>query len=295
VSCAYYSREVLALLVEDDLPGLQAERVRQHINGCVECRHICEQLQSSQLLIKSRLKVPVQTLPSPELLAGVREAVLSQIHDRQTLGWAVKIERVLMLGIRRHRYAFAGLAVLVIISASLLGQLRHSLSETQPLAAVFDGKDMLLRPERYREWVFVGSSIGLDYSGINETLTSWEPQSFHNVYINPAAYREYAKNGTFPEGTVMVLERVRSEIRKGPGLQGTYEKEFIGLEASVKDSSRFQGGWGFFDFTEKEGKIKVKAQALSDGSCRSCHEERADTDHVFTQFYPVLRSARMES
>jgi len=93
----------------------------------------------------------------------------------------------------------------------------------------------------------------------------------------------------------MVREIASSKMKKEPGLDGVYEKEFIALEASVKDSSRFDGGWGFFDFTDNDGKMKAKAQALSDGTgCRSCHEERAETDHVFTQFYPVLRSARAE-
>ena len=294
MSCVY-SRETLALFIEDDLPMAQAERVRHHLSVCRNCQQICEQLQKSQSLVKARLKSPFHVTPSPELLNAVRQTVLLQIHDdRRTLGWGVKIERALMLAFRRHGYAFAGLGILVIISASLLGQMRHSLPEMHA-AAVFEDKNMLLRPVRYREWVFVGSSIGLEYSASHATPTSWGRESFHNVYVNPAAYREYAKSGTFPEGTVMVLERVRSESKKEPGLQGIYEKEFIALEASVKDSSRFQGGWGFFDFTDPDGKVKAKTQALSDESCRSCHEERAETDHVFTQFYPVLRSARMES
>ena len=295
MSCAY-SREVLALFIEDDLPTVQAERVRHHVNACRNCQQICQQLQKSQSFIKARLKSPFYVSPSPELLNAVRQTVLSQIQDeRQTLGWGVKIERALTLAFRKHGYAVAVVAILVIISASLLGQMRHPLPETHGPAAVFESKNMLSRPERYREWVFVGSSIGLEYSASQEPRTSSTPDTFHNVYVNPAAYREYAKTGAFPEGTVMVLERVRSEIKKEPGLHGIYEKEFIALEASVKDSSRFQGGWGFFDFTDQDGKVKAKTQALSDGNCRSCHEERAETDHVFTQFYPVLRSARMES
>ena len=295
MNCAC-SKETLALLIEGDLPAVGAERVRRHVNGCKKCQHTCEQLQMSQSFMKARLKSGFHPSPSPELLAAVRQTVLSQIHNEaETLGWAVKIERALMLSFRKHRYAFASLAILTIISASLLGQMLHSVPETHRPAAVFEGKDTLVRPERYREWVFVGSSISLDYSIRREAHTSPASESFHNVYVNPAAYNEYRRSGKFPEGTVMVRERVRSEIRREPGLHGTYEKDFIALEASVKDSGRFQGGWGFFDFTGTEGKIKPKAQALSDGTCRFCHEERAETDHVFTQFYPVLRSARMES
>lgn len=65
------------------------------------------------------------------------------------------------------------------------------------------------------------------------------------------------------------------------------------LLASVKDSTRFDGGWGFFDFTGLDGRVASKTQALPESSgCRACHRQDAETDHVFTQFYPVLRSAR---
>jgi hypothetical protein len=59
--------------------------------------------------------------------------------------------------------------------------------------------------------------------------------------------------------------------------------ELTAFQVSVKDSSRFDGGWGYFDFGDKS-----TARAGSNGGCQSCHEEQAKTDHVFTQFYPGL-------
>src|SRR5262249_22004486 len=140
--------------------------------------------------------------------------------------------------------------------------------------AVFIGKDVLVRPAGYREWIFVGSSMGLSYS---ENAGSRRDDLFHNVYINPAAYREYVSTGKFPEGTVMMLELARSGIKKEPGLQGSFEKEFVALKASVKDG-RFEGGWGFFKFTDEQGKLKANASPEKTG-CRSCHQQRAETDH----------------
>src|SRR5262249_39767039 len=107
---------------------------------------------------------------------------------------------------------------------------------------------------------------------------------------NPAAYREFSKTGRFPEGTMMVLELARSEIKNEPGLQGSYQKEYVALEASVKDGRRFEEGWAYFNFTEPGGKLKAKAQPLAPAACWSCHHQKAATDHVFTQFYPVLRA-----
>jgi predicted anti-sigma-YlaC factor YlaD len=285
------SRELLALYVEGDLSAPQAEKVKRHLVECTECQEFVQRLERSQSSIKSLRQETV----SPEAIAKVRRDVLSRIDNPENiLRWPVRVERLVLLGLRGHRYAVAGLGVLAIVSASLLlGQIRVFQGEAEGPAAVFEGKTTLLRPDRYREWVFVGSSIGLSYSDNVAATGSQSPKFFENVYINPAAYRKYAETGKFPEGTVMILELARSEEKNEPRLQGMYEKEFVALEASVKDSSRFEGGWGFFGFTDNQGKPKAKAEALPEQSgCRSCHLERAETDHVFTQFYPVLKSVR---
>lgn len=156
--------------------------------------------------------------------------------------------------------------------------------------AIFEGNDILLRPEGYREWIFVGSSKGLRYEENADKATYPTAEKFNNVYLNPAAYREYAKTGKFPEGTVLVLEIFSAETKAEPGLQGSYPKERVALEAAVKDSRRFQEGWAYFSFTGKDGQIKDKAPPRPKESCYSCHRTKAADDHVFTQFYPVLRA-----
>jgi hypothetical protein len=148
--------------------------------------------------------------------------------------------------------------VLVILSASLLGQIRYS-SRTD-VAAVFAGSNTLVRPSDYRQWVFVGNSLD------------------HNVYIDPAAYREFTHSGHFPDGTVMVLE-VKAAEEQAPGLQ-----------VSVKDPSKFEGGWGFYEFSDGPGHLQENAEpAPQTAGCRACHRDKAAKDQVFTQFYPVLR------
>jgi hypothetical protein len=68
-------------------------------------------------------------------------------------------------------------------------------------------------------------------------------------------------------------------------------KQPVALAVSMKDS-RFDGGWGFYDFTNSDGTIKDKAQSIAGkGSCRTCHEEGGKFDHVFTQFHPALKTA----
>ena len=168
----------------------------------------------------------------------------------------------------------------------------------QTTAPAFEGKNTLLRPINYREWVFVGSSRGLSYApnppAQNQASAGGMGEMYHNVYIKPEAYREFAKTGKFPEGTVLAMELASADTKREPGLQGSYEKEFIGLEVSVKDSSRFEGGWAYFNFSNGVGSpYKAKAEPFpASAGCVSCHKQNAETDNVFTQFYPVLRAAK---
>src|SRR5262249_33527598 len=156
-------------------------------------------------------------------------------------------------------------------------------------AAQFEGKDTLLRPEGYREWVFVGSSLGLRY---DEGKEEPQPLEFKNVYIDPAAYRAYRETGAFPQGTVLVLETASRADKKEPGLRGSFQKELTGLSAAVKDNDHFPDGWAYFSFSDGPGKPKDKARPAKKAACYDCHREKGAEDNVFTQFYPVLRAAR---
>jgi len=196
-------------------------------------------------------------------------------------------------------FALAGIAVAcLLISISSPAPVATAQSRkpqpkaTEKPAAVFEGQDTLLRPEGYREWVFVGSSTGLNYSPNPAPSSSTSDTDFKNVYINPSSYREFIKTGKFPEGTVMVLEIAQAANKNEPGLQGAFASRYVALEASVKDSKRFPGGWAYYGFTDRDGNLRAKAQPFPEASCLSCHQQKAATDRVFTQFYPVLNSAR---
>jgi len=156
----------------------------------------------------------------------------------------------------------------------------------------FEGKDALLRPVGYREWVFIGSSLGLRYDPEAAEKSRPGSERYHNVYINPSSYREFSRTGRFPDGTILVLELASAAQKNEAGLQGSYQDKFVALEASVKDSRRFEDVWAYFSFDEKDGTVKDKAQPFPKKACWSCHNQKAETDHVFTQFYPILRQAR---
>lgn len=158
--------------------------------------------------------------------------------------------------------------------------------------ARFEGKETLLRPEGYREWIFVGSSLGLSYrenpNGADKPTA--DLGLYHNVYINPSSYRAFASSGKFPDGTILVLELASAGVKKEPRLQGSYQNEFVALEAAVKDSQRFAEAWAYFSFEGPDGKPIARAKPFAKDRCWSCHDQKAATDNVFTQFYPVLRA-----
>lgn len=284
------SEEKLALFVEDDLPVEEARRVDRHVEECDWCRNACERLRRSQAFFKARLGQSCGDSISPRALTEVRHAVLSQIENPpRFLGLPVRIPRLVWFGYRRNAILFASFAAVLVISIAVLTQLRPP-TEAASAVAVFDGKDMLLRPEGYREWVFVGSSLGPHVAG-GVGVSTTADKSFGNVYINRSAYREYSQTGKFPEGTMLVLELVSPGQVQVSGAQQSFGKDFVGLEVSVKDSTRFDGSWGFFDFTAEKGAARAQALPESSG-CRSCHRQCAETDQVFTQFYPVLKATR---
>lgn len=153
----------------------------------------------------------------------------------------------------------------------------------------YDGAGNVVRPEGYRKWVFVGTSLGLRY--MSDGGTDEGPGSFHNIYIQPEAYDEFLKTGAFPEKTMLAME-VYSAGTKEPksGLSGGYFGDRLtGFSAAIKDKERFPEGWGYVSFMRDGSKLAETAAPFRKAQCYDCHHEHAATDNVFTQFYPLLR------
>jgi hypothetical protein len=151
-------------------------------------------------------------------------------------------------------------------------------SEPGPRYAA-DGR--LVMPEGVDRWVLVGASLGQGYRDATEE----GPGMFHRVYLEPSAYGHFLRTGGFREGSMLVLAIRRPERRVPPSRTGWTEGALAALEVAVKDRSRFDGGWAYFDF----GRSTVPAEALPGERCASCHSRHAALDNVFVQFYPQLR------
>ena len=145
----------------------------------------------------------------------------------------------------------------------------------------------LLRPEGYREWMFIGANLGMGYSE-NPAVRS----SYHNIYMQREAYKHYVKTGEFPEKTMLIMEVITPGTNESINKHGSFEDKPIGIEVALKDSSKFPDKWAYFNFIGEQGKPLADAGAFRKDQCWSCHNKHAAVDNVFVQFYPVLREAR---
>ncbi len=165
----------------------------------------------------------------------------------------------------------------------------------------YDEEGKLIPPtlEEYRKWVFVGASLGLGYSddatGItkeesarNQTQTA-RAGNFHNVYINPSAFKHFSDTGKFPQKTVLVMDVFEAKQKEPQGVvdRGHFPGTRLRFEVAVKNKDRPDGSdtdWAYYTFFDN-----TPSHAAPNASCYDCHKKHADTDNVWTQFYPILR------
>ena len=148
-------------------------------------------------------------------------------------------------------------------------------------------------PQGFHSWIFLGSP--LTPNGLNDGKAGFP--EFHNVYIQPEAYRVYRKTGAFPEGTILLKELQLTQPGTYPdgsrveaSGRGYFPGKANGVDISVKDSKRFKdtNGWGFFNFGHHAPPYAQSAVVQPKEACAGCHEANA-SNMVFRQFYtPVL-------
>ncbi len=147
----------------------------------------------------------------------------------------------------------------------------------------FNSDGELVLPENIDEWVFLGSSIGQRYEDVE--FDSGSPGMFQVVRMEPTAYAEYKRTGEFPDGTMFALSFYTAETDVPPNQAGFVMGDSHGIEIHMRSSERFESGSGFFNFGMGDTGQLIPAP----NACTTCHAEHAETDMVFTQFYPVIR------
>ncbi len=176
------------------------------------------------------------------------------------------------------KFALIAVLALTLVTA-------HAAAPTEDDAPRFAADGKLLSPADYRQWPLIGTGLGMAYGPLRQTPGGRPP--FTNVFVNPASWRAFMQNGTWPDGTLLILE-VRESLplaNAASGANGWFQGEITGIEAEVKDARRFPGAWAFFNL----GKGNAGAQIPATASCYACHATNAAVDNTFVQFYPVLR------
>jgi hypothetical protein len=140
-----------------------------------------------------------------------------------------------------------------------------------------DGR--LVRPENFREWIFLSSGYGMNYSA-----QPGDHQMFTNVFVPQWAYHEFLNTGKWPDKTMFVVEERMSQSKGSINKTGQFQVDAMGFGAEVKDAS-LSDNWAYYNFDD-EGK---SAQANPKAACFQCHEEHAAVEHSFAQFYPTLK------
>ena len=157
----------------------------------------------------------------------------------------------------------------------------------------FTSTGRLVRPHGYEQWVMVGASTGLSYAQPQTApVAGAAPGMFHNVYLQPWAYRYVMQHDVFPENAMFVLTFFEPSRKSNPARAGFYEgKRVPGFEVHLKRKGVDSSGWGFYGFGDTAASAAKQPSALA---CYSCHRTEAAFDNAFVQFYPALRERLLQ-
>jgi hypothetical protein len=173
----------------------------------------------------------------------------------------------------------AALTLSAIAALAGAGALATHADDGRPATARFTQDGKLVFPADYRDWIYLTSGLGMSYAPTAPGMLM-----FDNVFVDRAAYQSFLRAGTWPEGTMMVLEGRDSRQKGSINKNGHFQTERMGVEVHVKDAARFRSGWAFYAFDGETPASMIPTSA----SCYACHAAHAAVDTTFVQFYPTL-------
>ena len=86
-----------------------------------------------------------------------------------------------------------------------------------------NGKNLVL-PQDYRSWPFLGAGLGMTYDGERGTLGQAPDPRFTNAFVNPSAYRHFMETGSWPDGSVFILEFRASASEGSINIAGRFRR-----------------------------------------------------------------------
>ena len=178
-----------------------------------------------------------------------------------------------------------GLLIIVFFASSLVPQVKAG----GEVMAKFNASGEMIRPEGWREWIYVGTPV--TPNSLNPPEAAFP--EMHSVYIDPKSWAHYKKTGEFREGTMLAKELALVGSTQATSGKGFFMGEFSGFEIAYKSAKRFPNepaNWAYFSFGHKPEPYNATAKAMPTAACAACHTASAAEDMVFTQYYPVLRA-----
>ena len=142
-------------------------------------------------------------------------------------------------------------------------------------------QEQMAVPADYRQWVFLTSSLDLNY----DTASQPNEHMLDNVFVDPASYRVFLKTGTWPDKTILIKENRFADSAGTLSKRGQFQTKVKNLEIHVKDQGRFPGKWAFFLSADGQAPGILKPPSER---CYSCHADHGAVDTTFVQFYPTL-------
>lgn len=118
-------------------------------------------------------------------------------------------------------------------------------------------------------------------------------QELHGTYTRPEDLKEFQRNGSFPDGAVLVKEVRAATHEKLTTGSAAYDADVKIWFVMIKDAKgRFPDnelwgdgwGWGLFDGKDPAKQIATNYRT----DCRTCHVPVRKTDWVYTRCYPAL-------
>jgi hypothetical protein len=168
-----------------------------------------------------------------------------------------------------------------VLLLAVCGLLLAAAPEEKSPKPQYDAKGQLLRPDDYRQWMFLSAGYGMNYSP-----TPGSHEMFTNVFVQRWAYQEFTNSGKWPEQTMFVIDEREAQSKGSINKTGHFQTDLMSLAVEVKDSNRYADKWAYYGF-DADGKT---AEAMPKGNgCWSCHDEHAAVEHSFVQFYPTLK------
>ena len=151
--------------------------------------------------------------------------------------------------------------------------------------AQFTAADELIFPADTDRWVYMGASLGGDYS--TGEFDPENPGRIGVVQMEPNAYGFLLENGTYANGTMFLLSFFQTQEAPNPALNGFVQGDVAAREIHVIDRTKYQDGRGFYLFPAQEDGPSTMLPAGNE--CVRCHEDHGVFDGTFTQFYPAIR------